>query len=141
LALGTLVLGACAKGEDTTIATSPTAKGRPSLSSAPSKESNHGQKNFTSKDFTAELELDNDGSDYYFKPTVFKGPGGGTATLELQNEGDVEHNFSIDGLHIDQDLEKGAKKTVTVQLGDATRVDFYCKYHKALGMRGHFDLN
>lgn len=141
LALGTLVLGACGKSESPTVAASPTAAATTAASSAP-KENNHGSKEFMTKDFTTELEADNDNGDFYFKPTVITAQKGGKATLELHNEGDAEHNFSITSLGIDQDLEKGEKKTVTVNLpSDAGQLAFFCKYHVSSGMAGHFVLH
>ena len=49
----------------------------------------------------AEVELD----DYYFEPTVLHGKPGSQVTLELKNEGSIEHNFTIDSQKIDKDVE------------------------------------
>src|SRR5690242_18479779 len=69
----------------------------------------HGAKSVSNE---AEVELD----DYYFKPTVLKGKPGSSVTLELKNEGSVEHNFTIDSQGIDKDLGAGedAKVSVTI---------------------------
>jgi uncharacterized membrane protein len=37
-------------------------------------------------------------------------------TLELKNEGKVEHNFSIASQHIDKDIEAGESDTVKVKM-------------------------
>lgn len=89
----------------------------------------HGSKQVSGQ---TEVELD----DYYFEPTVLKGKPGARVTLELKNEGKVEHNFSIDAQHIDKDVEAGKNATVTVTIPQSGQVSFYCKYHKSMGMAG-----
>src|SRR5881392_2159327 len=59
---------------------------------------NHGSATVSDEE---KVELD----DFYFKPTVLKGKPGQRVTLELENEGKEEHNFSIDSQTIDKDLE------------------------------------
>ena len=80
----------------------------------------------------AKVELD----DYYFEPTVLKGKPGQKVTLELENEGKVEHNFSIDSQGIDKDLEAGKDAKVTVTIPKSGALSFFCKYHKSMGMAG-----
>jgi plastocyanin len=89
----------------------------------------HGSKQVSGK---TEVELD----DYYFEPTVLKGKPGAHVTLELKNEGKVEHNFSIDSEAIDKDVEAGESATVTVTIPRSGELSFYCKYHKSRGMAG-----
>jgi plastocyanin len=90
---------------------------------------NHGSESVSG---SAEIELD----DYYFKPTVLKGKPGSSVTLELKNEGSVEHNFTIDSQGIDKDLEPGKNATVSVTIPKSGVMSFYCKYHKSMGMAG-----
>ena len=52
---------------------------------------------------TVEIELDN----YYFKKTFVKAPAG-SVTVELKNEGSVQHTFTIDDQDIDVELAPGA---------------------------------
>jgi plastocyanin len=89
----------------------------------------HGSKQVSGK---TEVELD----DYYFEPTVLKGRPGSKVTLELKNEGKVEHNFSIDAQHIDKDIDAGESATLTVTIPQSGQISFYCKYHKSMGMAG-----
>ena len=89
----------------------------------------HGTKSVSG---TAEVELDN----YYFKPTVLKGKPGSSVTLELKNEGSVEHNFTIDSQGIDKDLKAGQDAKVSVTIPKSGVISFYCKYHKGRGMAG-----
>jgi plastocyanin len=89
----------------------------------------HGSKQVSGK---TEVELD----DFYFEPTVLKGKPGARVTLELKNEGSTEHNFSIDSQKINQDVDAGETKTVTVTFPRSGQISFYCKYHKGKGRAG-----
>jgi plastocyanin len=89
----------------------------------------HGTKT-VSKD--TEVELD----DYYFEPTVIQGKAGQKVTLELKNEGKVEHSFTIDSQGIDKTLQPGEDAKVTVKIPASGAVSFYCKFHKSSGMAG-----
>jgi plastocyanin len=79
-----------------------------------------------------EVELD----DFYFEPTVLEGKAGEKVTLELKNEGKVEHSFTVDSQGIDKDLEPGEDAKVSVTIPKSSVVSFYCKYHKSSGMAG-----
>ena len=91
----------------------------------------HGTKAVADKGKT-EVELD----DYYFKPTVLQGKPGQKVTLELRNEGQVEHTFTIDSQGIDKELQPGDEGEVTVTIPKSGVVSFYCKFHKSSGMAG-----
>jgi plastocyanin len=79
-----------------------------------------------------EVELD----DYYFKPTVLEGKPGEKVTLELKNEGQVDHTFTLDSQGVDQDVQPGDEAEVTVTIPKSGVVSFYCKFHKSSGMAG-----
>jgi plastocyanin len=55
--------------------------------------------------------------------------------LELTNDGQAEHNFSIEGTDVSQDVDPGGSATVSVDVdpGDYT---MFCEYHRAIGMEG-----
>jgi len=89
----------------------------------------HGTKTVSKE---TELELD----DYYFKPTVIQGKAGQKVTLELKNEGKVEHSFTIDSQGIDKTLSPSEDAKVTVTIPASGSVSFYCKFHKSSGMAG-----
>jgi plastocyanin len=91
----------------------------------------HGSKAVASKGKT-EVELD----DFYFKPTVLEGKPGEKVTLELKNEGNTEHSFTIDSQGIDKDIQPGDEVEVTVTIPKSGVVSFYCKFHKSSGMAG-----
>jgi plastocyanin len=91
----------------------------------------HGTKDVSGMD-DVDMELD----DNYFGPTILKGDPGQTLKIELENEGSTEHNFSIDDQKIDQDVEEGEDASVMVTFPDSGVLQFYCSYHKQLGMVG-----
>jgi plastocyanin len=95
------------------------------------KANNHGTKAVESSGKT-EVELD----DFYFEPTVLEGKAGEKVELELKNEGNVEHSFTVDSQGIDKELEPGDEAEVTVTIPKSGAISFYCKYHKSSGMAG-----
>jgi plastocyanin len=74
--------------------------------------------------------------DDYFKPKAITGKPGSTVKVELKNEGSNEHNFKIDGQKADADVEPGKSANVSVVIPKSGSVQFYCEYHKGLGMVG-----
>ena len=99
------------------------------------KVNNHGSKTLTA--MTTALSLEQDA--YYFEPTFVKADSGAHVTVTLKNTSKVEHNFSITSLGINKDVEAGKTETVKVNLPTGTApVEFFCKYHKSLGMQGAF---
>jgi plastocyanin len=128
LATGALVVAGCG-GSGGSSSSSEGGGGGGKTTVAGVSANDHGTKSVSDE---AEVELD----DYYFKPTVLKGKPGSSVTLELKNEGSVEHNFTIDSQGIDKDLEAGKDAKVSVTIPKSGVVSFYCKYHKSMGMAG-----
>jgi plastocyanin len=95
------------------------------------KANDHGTKAVEDNGKT-EVELD----DFYFEPTVLEGKPGQTVTLELKNEGETEHSFTIDSQNVDQELGPGEEAEVDVTIPKSGVVSFYCKFHKSSGMAG-----
>lgn len=122
---------ACGSNEEVTVATPPA--GSPKAVG----DNDHGTKTFTTQTFTLDLELDN----FYFEPTYIKAPGASTVMVKLENHGDVEHNFSIEALNVDKDVEPKKGTEFELKLGTETRYNFFCKYHENMGMRGAFMLH
>jgi plastocyanin len=88
-----------------------------------------------------EIEADTDDSVHYFSPTVITGTAGQQISIELKNESDsVKHNFTIESLHIDQDLDPGQTVMVSVTLPSSGTLEFHCEYHESLGMVGEFTV-
>ena len=84
-----------------------------------------------------EVELDN----FYFEPTYVAADGGKTVKVELKNDGDTAHTFTIDGTDIDVVLQPGDKQTVEVELPDSGQLVYYCRFHQSQGMQGGFAVN
>jgi plastocyanin len=101
-----------------------------------SKESAGSEGETTAMDVAGKSSADVELDDYYFDPAVLEGDSGQKITLELENEGKVEHNFSITSQGIDQDVEADEKTEVTVTLPQSGTLAFFCKYHKSQGMSG-----
>jgi plastocyanin len=81
---------------------------------------------------TIEMEMD----EAYFEPTVLKGPPGATVTIELENEGVRQHNFSVPSQGIDLDCGVRASGEVQVVFPRSGVLPFLCKYTGTSGMRG-----
>jgi plastocyanin len=92
---------------------------------------NHGSKDVSGASST-EVELD----DFYFNPTVITGKPGQKITFELKNEGSALHNFSLVAQSLDKDVQPGQTEDVSVTLPKSGFLEFFCKYHRALGMVG-----
>ncbi|MFL5758879.1 MAG: cupredoxin domain-containing protein [Thermomicrobiales bacterium] len=75
--------------------------------------------------------------DIRFDPKTFTIRANTDVTVTLKNKGTAPHNFSIDELHIDQDVAPG--QTVQVHIkAPAGQYQYYCNVdaHKAAGMVG-----
>jgi plastocyanin len=83
------------------------------------------------------LEMDN----FYFSPKTITGKPGQKITLELKNEGSVEHNLTVASQGINRDVEAGKTATVEVTIPQSGTVAFYCKYHKSRGMTGQLQAS
>jgi len=141
-----LVAGACSSSKKTTSGGTPSGGETTETPSAGESEggtitigsdtaNDKGTKDVSGMD-EAEVEAD----DFYFEPTVIKGTPGAQIKLELDNESQTLHNFSLTEQSIDQDIQPGAKEDVTVTFPQSGFLEFFCKYHKALGMVGELTV-
>jgi plastocyanin len=55
--------------------------------------------------------------------------------LQLANEGESPHTFTVQGDGIDEEVEAGQSSSVTIDL-DPGDYDFICEFHEAQGMTG-----
>ena len=142
LAVG-MVAAACGKGSGSASG-SPSASGSASASSSggggqitigSDKANNHGSQVVTGS--TVDVEQD----DYYFGPTVLTGTAGQKVTITLDNHGTALHNFTLTDQGIDQDVQPGSSGTVSVTFPQSGVLEFYCKYHRALGMVGELTVS
>ncbi len=74
--------------------------------------------------------------DYFFSPKVLKGTAGQKITVDLTNKGSVEHNFSVAGENVSVSVQPGKTGTAQVTFPKSGSVQFFCKFHKSLGMTG-----
>jgi plastocyanin len=133
IALATVICLAavgCGKDSESSPEAADTGKAPVALSGT---VNNHGVKDISGKD-----EVDVEQDDFYFGPTFLKAKPGATVKVELENEGEASHTFTIDALKVDVTLAKGEQKDVTVTLPSSGAVAFYCKFHKGQGMQGAF---
>jgi plastocyanin len=81
---------------------------------------------------SVDIELSN----FYIGPTFINVKGGTTLHASLKNAGKVPHTFTIDSLNIDKTLDPGATATVDIKVPASGSLQFYCKFHRSLGMQG-----
>ena len=123
--------GSSSSGSEGGTTTEATGGGGGQKTIAGLKANDHGTKAVEDNGKT-EVELD----DFYFEPTVLEGKPGEKVTLELKNEGQTEHSFTIDSQGVSQDVQPGDEAEVTVTIPKSGAVSFYCKFHKSSGMAG-----
>jgi len=132
---GTTTASGSGSGSGSASGTASSAASGSAPVSLPGKVNDHGTG--TVKDGgQLELELD----DFYFGPTFISGPANAKVKLELNNEGEKSHTFTIDSAKIDQQVEPGQKGTVEVTLPASGSLAFYCKFHISGGMQGAFTI-
>ncbi len=75
--------------------------------------------------------------DIFFEPESLTIPADSDVTVALPNEGVTLHNFSIDELSIDVDIDPGAAAEAVINAPAGT-YEYYCNVpgHKAAGMVG-----
>jgi plastocyanin len=131
LALG---LAACGSSKSS----SNTSSSASTASSAPASAGGYGTKQSTtttasSSGNSAQVEMYDD----YFKSKTITGKPGSTVKIVLKNQGKNQHNFKIDSQkQANADVKPGAQATVSVKIPTSGSVQFYCEYHKGLGMVG-----
>jgi plastocyanin len=74
--------------------------------------------------------------DFYFGPTFIQAEPGATITIEIENEGDATHTFTVDDQNIDEEIDAGDSTEVEVTAPDSGTLEFYCRFHRNRGMQG-----
>jgi plastocyanin len=85
---------------------------------------------------TMDLEADN----FYFEPSTVEGAAGQKITIKVEKEGSTDHTFTIDSENIDVTLSPGDEQEVSVTFPKSGSVQFYCKFHKSMGMTGSLEV-
>jgi plastocyanin len=140
-AASVLLAGACSSSSSTP---SPAAGGTGSgtesgkITIGSDQANDHGTEDATGKS-SFEIEADND-EGFYFKPTILTGSASQSITLEIKNEGTVPHNFSIESLGVDVTIDPGSSQEVDVKFPATGTVEFFCSFHRSLGMAGELEV-
>lgn len=92
----------------------------------------HGTKDVSGETGKVEIEMD----DNYFNPTVLKGTPGQKVTLELKNEGQVAHTFTVSEQSVDQEVQPADEAEVDVTFPESGELTFVCRFHQSSGMVG-----
>jgi plastocyanin len=77
-------------------------------------------------------------TDNEFDPTSMTAAAG--ATLEVANDGEAPHNFSVEGEDIDVDIEPGSTQEVMLEGLDAGSYRVFCKFHEDAGMTATLEI-
>jgi plastocyanin len=139
MVVAALGLAACGSGDDNS--SSASSSGSSSSSTAAAGGGGYGSggskttsSNAATSNSSGEIKMQM--VDDAFQPKTITGKAGSTVKVELKNTGSREHNFKIDGQKADADVEPGEDATVSVKIPTSGSVQFYCEYHKGLGMVG-----
>ena len=92
----------------------------------------HGTKDVSSESGKVEIEL----YDNYFEPTILKGKPGQMVELELKNEGNATHSFTLADQSVDKVIQPGDETETDVKFPASGELKFVCKFHGAEGMIG-----
>src|SRR3954468_17431024 len=137
LAIGTLALAACGSGGSSSSApaSSSSASNKTASSGGYGKPASTNKTTAVSNSGSGKTEIEM--YDDYFKPKAITGKPGSTVKVELKNQGKNKHNFKIDGQKAaDADVQLGKNGTAVVKIPASGTIQFYCEYHKGLGMVG-----
>jgi plastocyanin len=66
-------------------------------------------------------------SNFAFDPSTLALPSGQNVKIEVTNEDDVEHSFTLDDDSVSQDVEGGEDTSVTLNLTEG--IGWHCEYH------------
>src|SRR4029453_3710411 len=97
-----------------------------------SQVESHGTKDVSTASGKVEIELD----DNYFEPTILKGKPGQMVELELKNEGNTTHTFTIAEQSINKEIQPGDETETDVKFPASGELKFVCKFHGGEGMVG-----
>ncbi|MFS0604324.1 cupredoxin domain-containing protein [Peribacillus frigoritolerans] len=75
-------------------------------------------------------------NDDFFNPEAITIPNGTATTLILKNKGKKEHTFTVEKLGIDEEVQAGKEKNITVQPKQPGTYELICRYHFQEGMVG-----
>ena len=97
----------------------------------------HGTKDVSGETGKVEIEM----YDNFFEPTVLEGTPGQKVTIELKNEGETAHTFTMAEQSIDQEVQPGDEAEVDVTFPQSGELTFVCKFHQSSGMVGALEAS
>jgi plastocyanin len=127
LIVAALVLASCGGDDDDSANASSNGKAPVELTG---KVNDKGTKSVSG------TSIDVEADDYYFSPTYIEAKPGTKLTIEIENEGTMLHSFTIDATKTSAQIPADKKATVTVTVPQSGSLNFYCQYHRSLGMQG-----
>jgi plastocyanin len=92
----------------------------------------HGTKDVSGETGKVEVEMYDD----FFEPTVLKGTPGQQVELELKNEGENAHTFTISEQSVDAEVQPADETEVNVTFPESGELVFVCRFHENSGMVG-----
>ena len=92
----------------------------------------HGTKDVSGETGKVEIEMYDD----FFEPTVLQGTPGQKVTIELKNEGEHAHTFTVTEQSVDQEVQPGDEAEADVTFPESGELTFICKFHESSGMVG-----
>jgi len=134
-----ITLAACSSSSSAAAPASGSSSGSNKITIGSDQANDHGTQDATGKT-TFEIKADNDSSGYYFNPTILQGSAGQSITLEIKNDGSVQHNFSITSMNVNVTIQPGASQEVKVTFPQTGTVEYFCSFHHALGMAGELSV-
>ena len=134
-----ITLAACSSSSSAAAPASGSSSGSNKITIGSDQANDHGTQDATGTS-TFTIGADNDSSGYFFNPTILQGSAGQSITLDIKNDGSVEHNFSITSMNVNITIQPGASQEVKVTFPQTGTVEYFCSFHHALGMAGELSV-
>ena len=134
-----ITLAACSSSSSSPGLASGSSSGSNKITIGSDQANDHGTQDATGMS-TFTIEAVNDSSGYFFNPTILQGSAGQSITLEIKNDGSVQHNFSITSMNLNVTIQPGASQEVKVTFPQTGTVEYFCSFHHALGMAGELSV-
>lgn len=134
LAASLFVATACSSSSSSSSA----AGGSSTSSSSSSETSSSSAADVADVTGKATFEIEQD--DFSFSPSTIGGSAGQKITFTVKNDGSAPHTFTIDSMTIDLTVQPDNETTVDVTFPTSGTVEFYCKFHKNMGMTGTLEV-
>jgi len=131
-----ITLAACSSNSSSA---SGSSSGSNKITIGSDQANDHGTQDATGTS-TFTIGADNDSSGYFFNPTILLGSAGQSITLDIKNDGSVQHNFSITSMNVNITIQPGASQEVKVTFPQTGTVEYFCSFHHALGMAGELSV-